>query len=698
MNNDFDRSLKRVVGSEDNLAKLFGFGTTRQGSALARLHRQHLVERIRTDRLSRRSPVGRALRGIDADHLAVRLLVAGLSVCANDKLGVDNEGQKNYRDIALFIGRNLGKRGAEEALKVGAWGINALLTLPIFALMGDDILYLPETDDLLEYCAGVIARGVAANPLLSPLSTPPVPWTQVRSGGLPVGHWANVPLIRDHHRSIEHAARKAIGDGRMNRLLDAINTLQQVPFAINEPVLEFVRRMRPDVSPIDIVTADTMAFCGRFYTPLNIDFRGRIYPVPHFSFVREDHIRALFMFADGEPIGVEGLKWLKAHVAARADGNDWSLHKKPSELDLEKRVGWTEHNLPFLRQIGEAVLRGGKGIGWALTMDEPCQFIAACAELVQALDVGPAFITRLPLTFDATCSGLQHLCATTRADEGRYVNLTPSAEGDDIYRRVAHGLWKRLGQRSDKLIDSLDGPFDRGLVKRSVMTFFYGSVPGGFVKLKSGKWRPYGMTAQVADALGSTNGAQEIAHAIFKVVGNMVPKAKAVRDFLEQLAGLCADSDKPLRWTTPLGLQVINNYHAPEVKNFTVLVNGRRRSVKLAIGDKVGIDKRKAMNAVTANFTHSIDASYLQLVGLACAKEGINLVTVHDCFGTTAPRAKRLNEIIREEFVHLHKPNNLLNGVRESARRDLRGVKLPDLPAIGTANIEDVLGSDYMVR
>lgn len=696
MNNDQDRSLARVVGSEDNRAKLFGFGATRQGSALVRQHRQQLADRIRADRVAGRGkPVWRALRGIDNEDLADRLLIAGITVCASDELGADKRGQKNYRDIALFFGRQFGKRRDEIALKVGEWGVNMLLTLPIFAIEGAGVLTLVLTNALDYFLDGVLARYVVSNPLLSPFPTPPVPWTQVRSGGLPVGHWANVPLIREHHPSTERAARKAIGDGKMDRLLDAINALQRVPFAINEHVLEFVRSL-PGVSPTDIVTAEALACCDRFYMPLNIDFRGRINPIPHFNFTREDYVRALFLFADGEPIGVEGLEWLKAHVAARADGNAWSRIKKPSELNSEKRIGWAEENLPFLRQIGESVVRRGdaKDIGWALTMDEPCQFVAACAELVQALDVGPAFITRLPLTFDATCSGLQQLSAMTRADEGRLVNLTPSDDGCDLYQMVAYYLLRRHS-------DLVDGQLDRAIVKGPVMTYFYGSVPGGYAK-KNGKWRAYGMTAQVEASLKkrgkATKRAKEIARAIFDIIEDVVPAAKEVRDFLEQLAGLCADSGKPLQWSTPLGLPVINRYHAPIVKNITVRVGGRRRSVKLAIGDKVGINKRKAKNAVTANFTHSVDASHLQLVGLACAKEGISLVTVHDCFGTIAPRAKRLNAIIREELVHLHKSNNLLNGVRESARRDLRGIKLPDLPAIGTANLEDVLGSSHAFR
>ena len=217
-------------------------------------------------------------------------------------------------------------------------------------------------------------------------------------------------------------------------------------------------------------------------------------------------MRALFLFADGEPIGEEGLKHLKAHVAACADGTSWSRIKKPSDLNLAKRVEWTELNLPLLRKIGEAALRGDDTIKWALPK-KPYQFIAACLELVQALDKGPDFITRLPLTFDASCSGLQHLCAMTRDEKGaRYVNLIPSlyrppdaAETGDIRKiigaptteetedahQVADDFYQRVAgvvSQNSKCLEVMDGALDRAIVKQPSMSYFYGAVPGGFVK------------------------------------------------------------------------------------------------------------------------------------------------------------------------------------------------------------------------
>ena len=729
MDNDLDRSAERLARSEETRARLTGFGTNKQGQAIQRQFHHQLADDIAANRGDQRRerPVWAALKGIKIDDLALRLLTAGITVCADDGLGVDNDGQKNFRDIALWIARNLvSVQDRELALKIGTWGINRLLSLPIFE-ESDGVLELVLTDRLDTLLDDVLFRAIAANPLLTP-SAPPQPWTGVRKGGLSSGHWAQPPLIREHHPSIENAARKAIGTGRMKPLLDAIHALQTVPFTINIPVLHFLRRMGPPSLPPppdkskltpgqyrhakkkhskalaertawDLIVTTVEAMPERFYVPLNIDFRGRIYPIPHFNFTRDDRVRGLFLFADGKPIGEEGILWLKAHVAARADGVTWSNHlaARLNELNFDERVAWTDANSELLLKIGRAVLDGDDPAkwAWALPKDEPIQFIAACVELVQAWD-NPKFETRLPLTFDATCSGLQHLCAMTRDEEGgRYVNLIPSEDADDFYRRVAHRVW----QDHPKLRKSADHPelplepFDRKSVKQPSMTYFYGARAGGFEKDKRGNWNPYGMTKQVIDAGSPTNHAKQLAHAIYKCIEDMLARPKGVRDWLEQLAREAAEKGKPLRWTTPLGLPVINIYQPPKVKNLSVVVNGRKRSVKLTVGDKDGIDKRDAKKAITANFVHSCDAAHFQLTALAAAKEGINMVGVHDCFGTIAPHAQRLNEIIRDQFVDLHKRHNWLSNIWTAAKSE--GVEVAPFSNIGILDLEQVRKSFF---
>ena len=197
---------------------------------------------------------------------------------------------------------------------------------------------------------------------------------------------------------------------------------------------------------------------------LYLDHRGRSYPRPLFNFQGPDYTRGLFYFADGKAIGTEGLLQLKAYVAALADGHDWDGAAKPSLLNFDERLAWVE-DMHRLRAISDAVLLGEYPTLPANLKDE-VQFIAATHELVRADRVGPNFITHLPVSFDATCSGLQHLCAMTRSKDGRYANLAASQVREDFYERVADRANEILVERWVVEYNSDDEPDKKRKPKR----------------------------------------------------------------------------------------------------------------------------------------------------------------------------------------------------------------------------------------
>lgn len=49
--------------------------------------------------------------------------------------------------------------------------------------------------------------------------------------------------------------------------------------------------------------------------PHSLDFRGRCYPIPpHFNHLGNDLARGLILFAEGKPLGPNGLDMLKVHL------------------------------------------------------------------------------------------------------------------------------------------------------------------------------------------------------------------------------------------------------------------------------------------------------------------------------------------------------------------------------------------------
>jgi DNA-directed RNA polymerase len=338
-------------------------------------------------------------------------------------------------------------------------------------------------------------------------------------------------LLRTSEKGTIAETQAAIADGSMQPFLDAVNAVQAVPWKINQRVLGVIRgciergievgKSLPRPTDVampphekqwdamdegeqrlwkyragqvkhknrvlkserllvteDMQTAEQLAQFERFYTPVNCDWRGRVYPMSHFNFQRDDRVRALFLFADGAPIGTEGLYWLKVHLANCGDFD--KISKRP----LEERVAWVDQNISRVIDTAWFPMREL----WWTGADKPFLFLAACMELNAALEQGQEYVTHLPVSFDGSCSGLQHLCAMTRAPEGIEVNLAPSEQPRDVYQAVADRVRERVEADVDVAEVSqyaqlwLKHGIDRKLVKRNVMTFAYSSKKFGMGK------------------------------------------------------------------------------------------------------------------------------------------------------------------------------------------------------------------------
>ena len=380
-------------------------------------------------------------------------------------------------------------------------------------------------------------------------------------------------------------------------------------------------------------------------------------------------MRALFLFADGEPIGDDGLYWLKVHVANRGDfpavaGETQKISKQP----FAERVKWVDDNLARIQDVAEAPLEDH----WWIDAKDPFQFLAACMELSRAVKEGSAYVSSLPVSFDGSCSGLQHLCAMTRAPEGELVNLMPHETPQDVYQEVADRVRAR--------IEKDDNPFDyafrrlwlklgitRKTVKQDVMTYFYSRTA-------------YGMAEEHRDEVG-LEASKYFAKHVSEVIEEIVTLPAEAMKFLQKLARAVADNGKPLGWVSPVGLPWSNRYHKKKIKQVRLWLQDRQHTIKLAT-DCSDIDRDDAARGASPNFVHACDAAHLLRTVNAAAAEGItSIATVHDCFGCLPSRAERFRKIIREQFVRMYEENDVLAQVLEQARKDLNEPNTKRMPS-----------------
>ena len=165
----------------------------------------------------------------------------------------------------------------------------------------------------------------------------------------------------------------------------------------------------------------------RFWLPHNLDWRGRIYPVPDFSPQNVDYVRAMFEFANRTLIDEDSELFLKLQIA-----NTGGQDKEP----LDKRMQWVDDNEKQILAAGEDFKTTVDF--WGSQDKSSFQFLAACREWYrykQAKDAGEPFYSGLPVGMDATQSGVQHYSAANLSlDEGEKVNLVQGERPTDFYK------------------------------------------------------------------------------------------------------------------------------------------------------------------------------------------------------------------------------------------------------------------------
>ena len=381
-------------------------------------------------------------------------------------------------------------------------------------------------------------------------------------------------------------------------------------------------------------------------------------------------------------------------TAANFDG----VSKRP----WSERLAWTKNNR-FM--ITRAARDPESTVDWWRDADAPFSFVAGCIELTAAWEAGPNYLTRLPVCFDGSCSGVQHLAMMMKdEDAGRFVNLIAGDEPQDIYQLITDKVNERVGAELDdwtartkwiKGKEVLLKPradyarfwidrLNRKLIKRPAMTFAYSVTHDGMRQQLVDVYKEQRQGAEPTDAAG-----WYLANHIMATASDVLKRPAAAMRFIRQLAQQRAEKGKPLEWTSPTGFPWANRYCESDVKVIHLECRGEYVRHRVGDGFKPGILKRKSMNGAAPNFVHALDASHLIRVVNAAAGEGItSIAVVHDSFGCLAPQARDLHRIIRTQFAELYS-QDVFAGLREAA-----GSSEP-IPAKGSLDPWGVLDSEY---
>lgn len=480
----------------------------------------------------------------------------------------------------------------------------------------------------------------------------------------------------------------------------------------------------------------------KFYYAHFLDWRGRMYVVDScgMSFQGGPLIRGLIQFGEAKRVGKRGIDWIKVHTA-----NCWGYDKD----SFEGRIAWTDESMAALIEVAENPL---DCLLWK-DADSPWEFLACCFELKGISEEGEEWMSRCIVGQDGTCNGSQHMAGMVRCkDTASKVNLVHNDTPNDLYGEVARATYphiiedaKNVGdpqpvlekiraidtllssgsitdaQEMDKyreerihlvksiapiyLVDHLEEYVDRKLLKTNVMTSTY-NVSG------------YGMRQQLRDVMFErcddpkysyinrydVYGIAQYLHSKIEVALEEVLVATVgVMTFLKDVVRVAAKENIALQWRTPTGHWVNHSY--PEYESHKITYRYLKRQIQIRMnGLKPTQSVARAVNGISANYTHSMDASHLAMTIMACDFE---VCTIHDSYGSHPSDVDEMRLRLGETFCELYK-GNVLQDFRDTVETQIKMqvenkekaleliAELPSVPQLGVLSDKDIVDAGYM--
>ena len=616
---------------------------------------------------------------------------------------------------------------------------------------------LIPTKELVDWTEDMNEKLEVMQPLFLPMVCQPKEWTSILEGGYISPYLKKNKLIKNNNKDYLKKIEKA----KMPIVYEAINHLQNTEWQINRRVLEVVKALweegravaelpdredeplipypYPDrgkaseenwsVEEIEIIKkwkrdtyeihkrnvqkrsvrllisqiiriANQFAAYDTIWFPHQMDFRGRLYPIPVLLQPQgTDLSKGLLHFARGKSVDEEAIKWLQIH-GANVYGYDKESYKR--------RIDWTKNRSSEILSYAENPLLNR---GWT-EADKPFQFLAFCFEYSDYLSNPTGFRTHIPIQLDGTCNGLQHYSALLRDPVGgSAVNLINTEKPSDIYAKVAEKLEEKLNTLlQNKSLDInyskqwLNIGINRKLTKRPVMVLPYGgtmlSCREYIQKYLMDNysptfiWKHFEVGDNPTDCIFKVS--VWLSKYLWESIQETLQAATVGMDYLRKIARIITKEKQYIEWLTPAGLLVRQAYNSRKKKEIKTELYGSILKTTVNL-DLETLDTQRQLNGICPNFIHSLDASCLMLYLIKCKKANIDsFMTVHDCYGTLAPDTTMSAKLLREAFVEIYRQPILENFTQDVlSNLEINEEEIPQIPEKGSLDIEEVLNSDY---
>lgn len=323
------------------------------------------------------------------------------------------------------------------------------------------------------------------------------------------------------------------------------------------------------------------------YSPVQMDFRTRMYYMANgLTPQGNDIAKGVLEFANGVPMTARGARSLAiAGATIYANGG---LDKLP----MDERAQWVHDNDGIIRACAKDPFNyewfWGKADGGATAWT----FLAFCFEWAAWREHGEGYVSHLIIYADGKCNGSQHHSALMRSEtEAQYVCMVPMDKPDDLYTRVLDKVNARILEGLDdnthvkkddptsptrgQLLNLVYGKMTRKIVKRACMTYSYGVTEMGVKDQLKADHREFFDQFEKSLRKPLIN---LLAREIMMAVQDTVKASATCMKFLQQVARVVAEHDRPINWITPDGFAVEQKYEQFKTTRVTTVISGGLRA------------------------------------------------------------------------------------------------------------------------
>ena len=195
-----------------------------------------------------------------------------------------------------------------------------------------------------------------------------------------------------------------------------------------------------------------------------------------------------------------------------------------------------------------------------------------------------------------------------------------------------------------------------------------------------------------------------MAQVCYDAIQDTLPKVSEAMEYLQNVTEALARENKPIRWTSPSGFPIVQDYRKTKRKEIKIFLYDRaikeRSRTKMSLREELDqSDVKKATNGIAPNMIHGCDSAHMHLTIVKMLEEGTaeDFFMIHDSFSVSGD-VWDLFDTVRETFIDMYSGECVFERFENEVRQQLSNPAHEfdrKIPEKGTLDLESIRLSQF---